>query len=101
MSRPAASKGTNGEGGIKQQFLVINASVMAGGADGHEPQDAAHSLLSCKEPKQPGATLALEQGYTLYSTDTDFGRFPGLKWTDPLAASGSQAATTRRLSAAR
>jgi toxin-antitoxin system PIN domain toxin len=30
------------------------------------------------------ATLAVERGYTLYSTDTDFGRFPNLKWVNPL-----------------
>lgn len=30
------------------------------------------------------ATLALERGYTLYSTDTDFLRFPGLRWVNPL-----------------
>ena len=29
------------------------------------------------------ATLAVERGYILYSTDTDFGRFPGLRWVDP------------------
>ena len=30
------------------------------------------------------ATLAMERGYTLYSTDSDFMRFPGLKWVNPL-----------------
>lgn len=30
------------------------------------------------------ATLAVERGYTLYSTDNDFARFPGLKWVNPL-----------------
>lgn len=30
------------------------------------------------------ATLAMERGYTLYSTDADFARFPGLKWINPL-----------------
>ena len=30
------------------------------------------------------ATLAIERGYTLYSTDADFTRFPDLKWTNPL-----------------
>ncbi len=30
------------------------------------------------------ATLAMERGYTLYSTDVDFARFPGLKWVNPL-----------------
>lgn len=29
------------------------------------------------------ATLAIERGYVLYSTDTDFARFPRLRWVDP------------------
>ena len=29
------------------------------------------------------ATLAVERGYVLYSTDTDFSRFPGLRWVNP------------------
>jgi hypothetical protein len=33
------------------------------------------------------AALAIEQGATLASTDHDFSRFPGLAWTNPLAAS--------------
>jgi toxin-antitoxin system PIN domain toxin len=30
------------------------------------------------------ASLALEHGATLYTTDRDFARFPGLPWIDPL-----------------
>lgn len=30
------------------------------------------------------ATLAMERGYALCSTDADFGRFPGLRWRNPL-----------------
>ena len=30
------------------------------------------------------AALAIEHGCTLCSTDADFGRFPGLKWRNPL-----------------
>lgn len=29
------------------------------------------------------ATLAIERGYILYSTDADFARFPGLRWVNP------------------
>ncbi len=29
------------------------------------------------------ATLAIERGYVLYSTDADFARFPGLRWANP------------------
>ena len=32
------------------------------------------------------AALAVEHGATLYTTDRDFSRFVGLKWTNPLAA---------------
>lgn len=31
------------------------------------------------------AALAIEHGATLHTTDRDFSRFPGLKWTNPLA----------------
>lgn len=31
------------------------------------------------------ATLAIEHGATLHSADTDFARFPGLRWHNPLA----------------
>ena len=31
------------------------------------------------------ATLAIEHGCELISTDSDFARFPGLKWRNPLA----------------
>ncbi|NGZ09798.1 MAG: type II toxin-antitoxin system VapC family toxin [Nitrospira sp. LK70] len=30
------------------------------------------------------AAIALEHGAILYTTDRDFSRFPGLKWTNPL-----------------
>jgi toxin-antitoxin system PIN domain toxin len=29
------------------------------------------------------AVLAMERGYVLYSTDTDFARFKGLRWVNP------------------
>lgn len=32
------------------------------------------------------AALAIEHGCTLYSTDSDFSRFPKLKWKNPLIA---------------
>lgn len=33
------------------------------------------------------AALAMEHGLTLCSADADFGRFPGLKWVNPLRGS--------------
>ena len=35
------------------------------------------------------AALAIEHGAELCSHDTDFARFPGLRWHDPLAPSGT------------
>lgn len=32
------------------------------------------------------AALAIEHGATLYSSDNDFARFPGVRWVDPLAS---------------
>ncbi len=32
------------------------------------------------------AAIAIEHGATLHTTDRDFSRFPGLKWTNPLIA---------------
>jgi toxin-antitoxin system PIN domain toxin len=32
------------------------------------------------------AVLAMERGYVLHSTDTDFSRFPGLRWVNPCDA---------------
>ena len=32
------------------------------------------------------AAIAVEHGATLYTTDRDFVRFPGLRWTNPLVA---------------
>jgi uncharacterized protein len=29
------------------------------------------------------AVLAMERGYVLYSTDSDFARLPGLRWVNP------------------
>ena len=29
------------------------------------------------------ATLAMQRGYVLYTTDADFMRFPGLRWVNP------------------
>ncbi len=41
------------------------------------------------------AALAIEHGATLCSRDSDFSRFPGLRWVDPLDADGSRPATSR------
>jgi uncharacterized protein len=47
---------------------------------------AAQPLRSDLVPDAHLAALAIEHGLTLCSTDGDFARFAGLKWTNPLAA---------------
>jgi predicted nucleic acid-binding protein len=55
-------------------------------------RDALASLLGAPGmqanlvPDAHLAALAIEHGLTLCSTDGDFGRFPALRWRDPLAA---------------
>jgi hypothetical protein len=55
-------------------------------------QDVLASLLDAPGmqanlvPDAHLAALAIEHGLTLCSTDGDFGRFPTLRWRDPLAA---------------
>ena len=34
------------------------------------------------------AALAMEHGLVVLSADTDFGRFPGLRWENPITAAG-------------
>jgi uncharacterized protein len=47
---------------------------------------ALPGILANLVPDAHLAALALEHGLTLYSSDGDFARFPGLRWVDPLAA---------------
>jgi len=36
------------------------------------------------------AAIAFEHGCTMVSTDSDFGRFPGVRWQHPLRPGGLQ-----------
>jgi uncharacterized protein len=47
---------------------------------------AAPGMQANLVPDARLAALAIEHGLTLCSTDGDFGRFPALRWRDPLAA---------------
>lgn len=47
---------------------------------------AAPWMTSRLVPDAHLAALAVEHGLTLYSTDGDFSRFPGLRWENPLAS---------------
>lgn len=51
-----------------------------------EPLLSLPSMTSRLVPDAHLAALAIEHGLTLYSTDGDFAKFPGLKWRNPLAA---------------
>lgn len=46
---------------------------------------AARSITGNLVPDAQLAALAIEHGLVLCSTDTDFARFPDLRWEDPLA----------------
>jgi predicted nucleic acid-binding protein len=45
---------------------------------------AAPGMQANLVPDAHLAALAIEHGLTLCSTDGDFGRFPALRWQDPL-----------------
>lgn len=44
-----------------------------------------HDLRGNLIPDAALAALAIENGVALISTDTDFARFPGLRWLNPLS----------------
>jgi toxin-antitoxin system PIN domain toxin len=47
---------------------------------------ASIGLYGNRYPDAHLAAMAIENGAELVSTDTDFARFPRLKWTDPTRA---------------
>jgi toxin-antitoxin system PIN domain toxin len=55
-----------------QHFTIFEQLCRGSGATGKLVGDAQH------------AAVALEHGCTLVSTDSDFDRFPGLRWMHPL-----------------
>lgn len=55
-----------------------HGATLAGLLDGETKADLV--------PDAHLAALAIEHGLTLCSTDRDFARFEGLRWTDPLRA---------------
>ncbi len=68
LAQPAAGILEPGE----RHWEILGDLVGRGQASGPLVMDAAV------------AAIALEHGATLYTTDRDFSRFPGLKWTNPL-----------------
>jgi uncharacterized protein len=52
---------------------VLRRTIMEGQASGAMISDAQL------------AALTIESGGVLHTTDRDFARFPGLRWTNPLA----------------
>lgn len=72
LARPAAGILEPGE----RHWEILRALLRDGQAAGPLVMDAVL------------AAIALEHGAVLCTTDRDFSRFPGLKWTNPLAANG-------------
>jgi uncharacterized protein len=60
----------------ERHFPLLRSLILQAGTAGNLTTDA-HL-----------AALAIERGLVLHSTDADFGRFPGLKWINPIADSG-------------
>jgi hypothetical protein len=54
-------------------WLMLSQTLIAGQASGPLVTGAAL------------AALTIEHGGVLHTTDRDFARFPGLRWTNPLA----------------
>lgn len=50
----------------------------------------SHGVRANLVPDAHLAALAIEHGLTLCSTDGDFARFPGLRWTNPLVGESRQ-----------
>lgn len=69
LAQPVAGVLEPGE----RHLEILTRVLAAGQASGPLVMDAAL------------AAIAIEHGATLYSTDRDFARFPGLDWVDPLA----------------
>jgi toxin-antitoxin system PIN domain toxin len=57
-----------------RHWILVTDLCQRTGATSKLVADAAH------------AAVAIEHGCTLVTTDSDFGRFPGLRWQHPLAA---------------
>ena len=68
LAQPAAGILEPGE----EHWAVLKTLLREGQATGPLVMDA------------PLAALAIEHGAVLCTTDRDFARFPGLKWTNPL-----------------
>ena len=55
-----------------EHLEILEALCRESGATGRLVTDAHH------------AAIAVEHGWTMVSTDSDFSRFPGLRWQHPL-----------------
>ena len=80
---------------VEQALDVVSRWLGQPNATVLHPTDRHHVVLrELLEPLGAGgnlvadahlAALAIEHGATLASSDTDFARFPRLRWVDPLA----------------
>jgi predicted nucleic acid-binding protein len=64
----------------------INLLIHAHNSDSSRLQSAVEGLGTAGNLTTDAhlATLAIERGLILQTTDADFARFPGLKWNNPL-----------------
>jgi len=74
---------------IVRGWLALPGVIVIGPGTDH----LAHFEAVCRSVQATGnlitdahlAALAIEHGCELASCDTDFGKFPGLRWINPLA----------------
>ena len=71
-----------------EEWLQLPHVHLANAADGHFQRLRSHlqhlGTAGNLTTDAHLATLAVERGYTLHSTDNDFARFPKLRWINPL-----------------
>jgi predicted nucleic acid-binding protein len=72
------------------QLSDVNVLMCAHREDAPEHERFAGWLLALTEADEPFAAsevvLAIEHGCELMTTDSDFARFPSLRWRHPFAA---------------
>lgn len=76
-------------------MILLDANLLAYAVDADSPRHRTgrHWLEETRTTGVAGnltsdahlAALAIEQGAPIYSTDRDFGRFPGVEHIDPLS----------------
>lgn len=90
LSRPLSFRDATG---VVQSWLAIDLTWTPQPTERHGPTLTRLLAGESKADLVPDAHLAaiaIEHGLTLCSTDRDFARFEGLRWTDPLKTSSTR-----------